>query len=397
MTQNTDSTHIFTQDAVKQGARTEIKTINPPIYRASTVLFDNYETLKQANEGTYPGYTYGTQGSPTQEAFERALAALEGGYKTKVFSSGISAITHVLQAFTKCGDHILVCDNVYGPTQRFCDRILSKFGVETTYIPPDAGENVSEFIRPETRLIFLESPGSNTFEIQDVPAIARVAKAKGLVTMIDNTWATPLYFKPFQLGIDISIHSVTKYIAGHSDVLMGTVTTNKARFSEFFHYYHTLEINTGQTDCYLALRGLNTLAVRLKHHEQSALEMAHWLNTQKPVGAVLHPALPEHPEHNLWKRDFTGSSGLFGFILKQEYPEEQIAAFVDGLRFFGLGYSWGGFKSLLTVGRYRRSTPSQYQGRTLFRVNIGLEDVANLKDDLDRAMKRLSNPTGNGV
>ncbi|MBC8443728.1 MAG: cystathionine beta-lyase [Deltaproteobacteria bacterium] len=379
-----------------EGAQGEIKTINPPVYHASTVLFNNYEALRQANEGTYPGITYGTQGSPTQEAFERALADLEGGYATKVFPSGISAITHVLQAFTRCGDHILVCDNVYGPTRRFCDRILSKFGVETTYIPPDAGENISAFIRPETRLIFLESPGSNTFEIQDMPAIVRVAKAKNLVTMIDNTWATPLYYKPFQLGVDISIHSVTKYISGHSDVLLGTVTTNKKRFSEFFHYYHTLEVNASQADCYLALRGLKTLAVRLKHHEQSALEMAHWVNAQKQVETVLHPALPEHPEHDLWKRDFSGSSGLFGFILKQEYPEERIAAFVDGLRFFGLGYSWGGFKSLLTVGRYRRTTPSRYQGRTLFRVSIGFEDVADLRDDLDQAMNRLSGPVDSG-
>lgn len=381
---------VLAGNDLREDDKSEIKTVNPPIYHASTVLFENYEALMQANEGTYPGITYGTQGSPTQNAFERAMAELEGGYKTKVFSSGISAIANVLQAFTKCGDHILVCDNVYGPTRRFCDKILSKFGIKTTYIPPDVGENVIDFVRPETRLIFLESPGSNTFEIQDVPAIIEKSKANNLVTMIDNTWATPLYFQPFQLGADISVQSVTKYISGHSDVLMGTVTVNKARFSEFYHYYHILELNASQEDCYLALRGLRTLAVRLKHHERSALEIARWLQEHELVEAVLHPALPDHPEHHLWKRDFSGSSGLFGFVLKKEYPEENVACFVDGLQFFGLGYSWGGFKSLLTVGRYKRSTPSRYQRRTLFRVSIGFEDVMDLKDDLAQALDRIS-------
>lgn len=390
MNQKISNKPVLTGMTSPEDDQHNIKTINPPIYHASTVLFENYEALKQANNGTYPGITYGTQGSPTQNAFEIAMADLEGGYKTKVFPSGISAIIHVLQAFTKCGDHILVCDNVYGPTRQFCNKILSKFGIKTTYIPPDIGANIIDFIRPETRLIFLESPGSNTFEIQDIPAIVKVARKNELVTMIDNSWATPLHFQTFRLGVDISIQSVTKYIAGHSDVLMGTVTTNEACFSEFYHYYRIVKINVSQDDCYLALRGLRTLAVRLKHHERSGLKIAKWLRKQKLVEAVLHPALPDHPEHHLWKRDFSGSTGLFGFILKTEYPEKNMADFVDGLQFFGLGYSWGGFKSLLTAGCYKRSTPSRYEGRTLFRVNIGLEDVMDLQNDLAMALDRIS-------
>ncbi len=367
-----------------------VETINPPVYHASTVLFDSCEDLMAAGRGAYKGLEYGTQGTPTQHAFENAMAEIEGGRRTRAFPSGINAIVNVFLAYTRAGDHILVCDNVYGPTRRFCNRMLSKYNVRTDYFSSAAGgEEIEALIRPETTLIFMESPGSNTFEIQDIPAITRVARERGITTVIDNTWATPLYLNPFTLGVDISIQSVTKYISGHSDVLMGTVTTNEKSFEEFERFCHVMEPCTSQDDCRLALRGLRSLAVRLKHHEKSAMALAEWLDGQALVETVMHPALPGHPEHAIWKRDFTGASGLFAFTMKQERPEEEIASFVNALELFGLGYSWGGFKSLMTVGKYRRNNASRYAGRTIYRVNAGLEDVEDLKADLSRGFEAL--------
>ncbi len=367
-----------------------VKTINPPVYHASTVLFDAYEDLAAAGRGEYPGLTYGTQGTPTQHAFEKSMTEIEGGFHTKAFPSGINAIVNAFFAFTRAGDHILVCDNVYGPTRRFCDRMLSKYNVRTDYFPSAAGrEEIEAFIKPETALIFMESPGSNTFEIQDIPAITRVARKHEIATVIDNTWATPLYLNPFKLGVDVSIQSVTKYISGHSDVLMGTVTTNEKSFETFNRFCHVMEPCASQDDCYLALRGLKSLAVRLKHHEKSAIELAKWLEERTLVETVMHPALPGHPEHAIWKRDFTGSSGLFAFTMKHERSREEIASFVNALDLFGLGYSWGGFKSLMTVGKFRRNNDSRYRGRTIFRVNVGLEDVEDLKEDLARGFAIL--------
>ena len=367
----------------------EVKTINPPVHHASTVLFDSYADLQAANRGEYRGLSYGTAGLPVQHSFEKAMAEIESGYYSKAFQSGINAITTALMAFTKNGDHILVVDNVYGPTRRFCDRTLAKFGVRTEYLPPAVGRDVETYIKPETSLIFLESPGSNTFEIQDIPAITAIAREKDIVTIIDNTWATPLFLKPFNLGVDIIIQSVTKYISGHSDVMLGTVTVNARRAAEFKQFCHTMELYASPDDCYLALRGLKTLAVRLKHHETGALDVARWLAGLDIVETVLHPALPCHPQHHLWQRDFTGASGLFAFVFKKEYPEEKVAAFVDALELFGLGYSWGGFKSLLTVGKYRRTQPSDYDDRTLFRVNVGMEESRDLIADLENGLKQL--------
>ena len=368
----------------------EVKTINPPVHHASTVLFDSYADLQAANRGEYRGISYGTAGVPVQHSFENAITEIEGGYYSKAFQSGINAITTTLMAFTKNGDHILVVDNVYGPTRHFCDRTLSKFGVRTEYLPSAVGGEVETYIRPETSLIFLESPGSNTFEIQDIPAITAVARRKDIVTIIDNTWATPLFLKPFDLGVDIIIQSVTKYISGHSDIMLGTVTVNANRVEAFKRFCRTMELYASPDDCYLALRGLKTLAVRLKHHETGALDIARWLAGLDIVGTVLHPALPGHPQHHLWQRDFSGSTGLFAFLLKKEYPEKQVAAFVNSLELFGLGYSWGGYKSLMTVGKYRRTTSSEYSGRTVFRVNVGMEDVQDLIADLENGLKHLA-------
>ena len=367
----------------------EVKTVNPPVHHASTVLFDSYTDLQAANRGDYRGVPYGTAGLPVQHAFEAAMRELEGGAYCKSFQSGINAITTALMAFTKNGDHILVVDNVYGPTRRFCDQTLAKFGVRTEYMPAAAGGDVANYIKPETSLIFLESPGSNTFEIQDIPAITALARKNDIVTIIDNTWATPLFLKPFDLGVDIIIQSVTKYISGHSDVLLGTVTVNARHAEAFKRFCRTVELYASPDDCYLALRGLKTLAVRLKRHESTALEIARWLAGLDNIAVVLHPALPCHPQHHLWQRDFTGATGLFAFIFRQEYPESQVAAFVNSLALFGLGFSWGGYKSLMTAGKYRRTVSSDYSGRTVFRVNVGLEDAPDLIADLENGIRHL--------
>jgi len=367
-----------------------VKTINPPVHHASTVLFESYTDLQAAARGEYRGVSYGTAGLPVQRAFEGAMTALEGGAYTKAFQSGINAITTALMAFTRSGDHILVVDNVYGPTRRFCDQTLAKFGVRTEYLPSAVSADVQDYIKPETRLIFLESPGSNTFEIQDIPAITALARENDIITIMDNTWATPLYLKPFDLGVDVIIQSVTKYISGHSDVLLGTVTVQADRVDTFKRFCWTMELYASPDDCYLALRGLKTLALRLRHHEAAAREVAAWLAGLDIVEAVLHPALPGHPQHQLWKRDFTGSTGLFGFVFKQEYPDQAVAAFIDALELFGLGFSWGGYKSLMTVGQYRRTAASKYKARTVFRVNIGMEDARDLIADLKNGLKHLN-------
>jgi cystathionine beta-lyase len=364
-------------------------TINPPIYHASTVLFENYAELQTVSRGGYDGFTYGTDGSPTQRAFEKAMTELEGGYWTRAFPSGLLAITSTLQAFLQSGDHLLVCNSVYGPVRRFARNVLEKFGVTTSYFPADSGADIEACITPQTRLILLESPGSNTFEIQDVPAVVAVARRHGILTAIDNTWATPLFFQPFAHGVDISIHSVTKYISGHSDVLLGSVTVSEACYERFHRLCRALEIFAPQEACYLALRGLKTLPVRLRQHQSSALELASWLQGEAAVEAVLHPALPEHPEHAVWARDFTGSTGIFSFVLRPEYDEAALARFVDSLQLFGIGYSWGGFKSLVTAGRFAQSELSRYHGRWLVRLNVGLEEVADLKADVRQALARL--------
>ncbi|MEJ1409285.1 MAG: cystathionine beta-lyase [Candidatus Sedimenticola sp. (ex Thyasira tokunagai)] len=364
-------------------------TINPPLYHASTVLFERCEDLYLANTGSYEGATYGTDRLPLQTALEEAITGLEGGELTRAFQSGLAAITHTFFAYADSGDHILVCDNVYGPGAHFCRKVLPRFNIEVEFVPSAIGADIADYLRPNTRMIFLESPGSNTFEIQDIPAITRVARERGIITVIDNTWATPLYLKPLALGVDIAIHSVTKYISGHSDLLMGTITANQQYAGVLADYYRCLEIYASADDCYRALRGIKTLGVRLCRHETSALEMARRLESIDLVESVIHPALPSHPQHEIWKRDFTGSTGLFAFTFKSDYSDETIAAFVNALGLFGIGYSWGGFKSLITVGRFKRRNPSLYAGKNMVRLNIGLEDTQDLMDDLEQAFTYL--------
>ena len=364
-------------------------TLNPPLYRGSTVVFDSYAQFCQAGRHQYSGITYGTDRLPTQRQFEEALRQMEGGAVTRVFPSGIAAIQTALLALIKNGDHLLLVDNAYGPAQRFCRRILTRFGVTVEIIPPDTGADIIDYLRPETTLILLESPGSISFELQDIRAITAIAHERGIATLLDATWATPLYVKPLELGVDLSIHSVTKYIAGYSDVLAGAVTANSSYGKIFADFYQDLEIYTPAEECYLALRGLQSMATRLRQHEQSALVVARWLQTQQIVDEVLHPALPEHPQHHLWQRDFCGSSGLFAFTFKEEYNEAQMAACIDTLDLFRLGYSWGGAKSLITTSRLNRSSRYRYAGKTVVRLHIGLEENQDLIDDLARGFAML--------
>ncbi len=363
--------------------------VNPPVYRGSTVLFKSYLDLKDAVCGRYKGIAYGTERLPNQRAFEQELKELEGADMTRTFQSGISAIMNVLMAFTSSGHNILLVENAYGPTTRYCHKILARFGVSTTMIPGDVGENVADYIQDNTRLIFLEVPGSNTFEIQDLKAVTKVARERGIVTVLDNTWATPLYLDAFGLGIDVSISSVTKYITGHSDVLLGAASAVGEAAKTLDEYYELAELFADPADCQLALRGMHTLKIRLDEHGRSALAIAKELQKHELIDQVLHPALESHPQHELWKRDFKGSSGLFGFTFKQEYSDEQIGAFVDSLQHFGLGFSWGGYKSLITVNNYIRPSNKSLHEKTVVRVNVGLEDTEALLADLEQGLSRL--------
>ncbi len=361
--------------------------VNAPVYRGSTVLFPTLDKITTRDQP----FTYGRRGNPTSVELESAIAALEGGERTILTSSGYQAVTTALLAFVEAGDDILMTDSVYQPTRAFCDKMLAKLGVTTTYYDPTIGAGIEALIKPNTRLIFTESPGSQTFEMQDIPAIAAIAKARNVWLLMDNTWASPLYFKPFQFGVDVSIQALTKYVVGHSDCLLGSVTAN-ARAAKFVTAAkETLGTCPGSEETWLALRGLRTLDVRLARHHTSSIAIAEWLQSHPAVAKVLHPALPSHPGHALWKRDFLGSSGLFAIILKP-VSRTQLAAMLDGLKLFGMGYSWGGFESLIVPfdpTPYRTATRWTAPGPAL-RLHIGLEDVADLKAELAQALARLS-------
>jgi cystathionine beta-lyase len=359
------------------------RLVSPPVERASTILFDSVAQLK----GSKPAlgeYRYGLQGTATHWALSEALTLLEpGAAGTALYSSGLAAVTAALTAVLSAGDELLVTDAAYGPTRKFCDTILKRFGVGTRYydplIVPEFGER--------TRAILLESPGSLTMEVQDVPAICAAARERGIVTLLDNTWATPLLFPALAAGVDISILAVSKYIGGHSDVMIGAATATPEHFPRLQKISWDIGHAVSPDDTWLASRGLRTLAVRLRQHEASALKVAQWLGQQPQVGAVLHPALPDCPGHEIWKRDFKGSSGLFSFELKGANDAAR-AAFVDSLTMFGIGYSWGGFESLvLPVDPYR--TASKPPAPNLVRLHIGLEDPDDLIEDLAAALAKL--------
>lgn len=364
--------------------------VNPPVVRASTFLFETLADFEEASKHPFDGSFYGRVGTPTTFAFEQAMAELEGGHRSIAASSGVAAISATLLAFLDKGDHVLVVDTVYDPVRRFCNRMLARLGIETTYYDPSVGAGICGLIRPNTKLVYLESPGSGTFEVQDVAAIVKAAKAAGVPTAIDNTWATPLLFRPLEHGIDVSIHSGTKYIVGHSDAMLGVVTTGAETYEAVRRATQDLGACAGTEECNLGLRGLRTLEVRLRRHEASAIELAKWLEGQGQVARVLHPALPSFPGHEFWRRDFSGSSGLFSIELASREPEA-VRTLIDALKMFRIGFSWGGYESLVLPmhPEKSRTLPLWSERGPIVRLQIGLEDVADLRADLAQALLRL--------
>lgn len=377
--------------------RAQSGSVNPPVHHASTILsasLADFRARGRVRGGD--GLTYGVHGTPTTYAFEEALTAIEGGHRARLCGSGLTAITAPLLGFLSAGDHLLMTDSCYMPTRRFCDGVLRRMGVETTYYDPLIGAGLKDLIRRDTRVVFLESPGTWTFEVQDAPLLAEIAAAAGCWTMIDNTWASPLYFKPFEHGIDVSIQALTKYVGGHSDLMMGSVTANAAAYPKIQAIWQDLGLCAAPDDVYLAMRGLRTLPTRLARHQESGLKIAEWLMSRPEVLDVLHPALPHDPGHALWRRDFLGASSLFGVILRPAYAEERLlAALLDDLEMFGMGASWGGFESLaipVDPTPFRCATRWPRPGRPkgqLLRMHIGLEDPDDLIADLAAGFERL--------
>jgi cystathionine beta-lyase len=357
--------------------------VNPPVVHGSTVLYPTAEDL-HAHRGEFQ---YGRHGTPTTRALQDALMALEGPNCAGVglAPSGLAAISTTLLAVLKAGDHLLVCDNSYRPTRNFCNGLLARYGVETTYYDPSIGAGIAGLFKPNTRAVVVEAPGSQSFEMPDIPAISAVAHDKGALVIDDNTWATPLFHRSLDQGVDISMQAATKYIGGHSDIMFGTISANAKAWPLIAETVKLLGVCAGPDDVFLALRGMRTLAVRLEHHCRSALDMARWLAARPEVMRVLHPGLESDPGHAIWKRDFTGASGLFSIVLKQA-PPQAVDALLDTVKLFGMGYSWGGFESLVipfNCSDYRTAAKWAPGGPTL-RLHIGLEHVDDLKADLDR-------------
>jgi cystathionine beta-lyase len=386
MKKTTAILHAGRDPAAFQGA------VNPPVYRVSTVVHDSVAALDASNAAPFAAMSYGRYGTPTSFAFEEAMAELEDGHYCIATSSGLTAITGTLLALLKAGDHLLVADTVYYPTRKFCERALARLGIETSFYDPLIGAAIADLIRPNTRLVYVESPGSLTFEVQDVPAIAAAAHAHGALVVADNTWGV-LNFQPFRHGVDVSIQSCTKYVGGHSDAMLGAIVTDDNRlWLKLKRSIVTYGNHPGSEEVYLGLRGLRTLVPRLRQHARSALTLARWLQDRPEVERVLYPALESDPGHALWRRDFTGACGLFGVIFKP-YPKPRLDAMLDGFTQFKLGYSWGGFESLaLPAGPdsvVRTATRWDPPG-PLVRFHAGLEDIDDLKDDLDRGLRRLA-------
>jgi cystathionine beta-lyase len=357
--------------------------VNPPVVHGSTVLYPSAEDL-HAHRGEFQ---YGRHGTPTTKALQEVLMTLEGPRCAGVglAPSGLAAISTTLLAVAKAGDHILVCDNVYRPSRNFCNGMLARYGVETTYFDPLIGSGIEKLFKPNTRAVLVEAPGSQSLEMPDIPAIAAVAHASGALVIDDNTWATPLYHRSLDLGVDISMQAATKYIGGHSDIMFGTISANVSAWPIIAEAIRLLGVCAGPDDVFLALRGVRTLSVRLAQHYRSGLEMARWLEQRAEVARVLHPALEGDPGHTIWKRDFTGASGLFSIVLKPK-PQAAVDAMLDSLKLFGMGFSWGGFESLavpFNCSEYRTATKWEPGGPTV-RLHIGLESVDDLKADLER-------------
>jgi cystathionine beta-lyase len=363
--------------------------VNPPVYHASTVLYPNAEDYVAHRSR----YQYGRRGTPTTEALEQALQELEGPQCAGVslLPSGLAAISTAFLSVVQAGDHVLVTDSAYGPTRNFCEQVLKRLGVTTSYYDPVIGAAIADHFQPNTRLVYVEAPGSLSFEMQDVGAIAKVAHDKAALVLMDNTWATPLYFRPLDHGVDLVIQAGTKYIGGHSDIMLGTVSANGATVAALKNTVRVLGLCEGPDDVYLGLRGLRTLGVRLDRHYASGLAVARWLEQRPEVLRVLHPALPSHPGYALWQRDFSGASGLFSMVLKP-VPQKAHFAFVDTLELFGIGASWGGYESLaipFNCAPFRTATRWEPGGPTV-RFHIGLEAVEDLTADLERGFAALT-------
>jgi cystathionine beta-lyase len=383
-------THAGSHPDRNQGA------VNPPVYRVSTVVFPTVAAMKDGEKHPFDHMRYGRQGTPTTFAFEEAVTALDGGFGALATCSGQAAIATTLGALLHAGDHALISDSVYHPTRRYCSEHLAQCGVEIEYYDPLIGAGIEALIKPNTKLVYTESPGSLSFEIQDIPAIAKAAHARGVLVVTDNTWATGLFFDAFKHGVDISVQAATKFLSGHSDAMLGVISCrSKEVWTRIKNFMSYAGIAAGSEEVYLSLRGMRTLAVRLRQHQESGLKVARWLQDRPEVARVIHPALPGNPGHEIWKRDFTGACGLFALELKP-CAQEFVHAMIDNLAYFGLGFSWGGFESLIlpTTGAIHRSaTHWQPVGPTL-RLHIGLEDPDDLIADLAKGLGYLGPAVG---
>ncbi|OEE37648.1 cystathionine beta-lyase [Vibrio anguillarum] len=369
--------------------------VNPPIQRASTVVFDsvaekNHATVNRANKTLF----YGRRGTHTHFAFQEAMVEIEGGVGCALFPCGAAAIANSILSFVQTGDHILMIDTCYEPTRDFCEKIMKKMGIETTYYPPTIGEGIRALIQPNTKVLFTESPGSITMEVQDIPTLARVAHEHDIIVMLDNTWAAGVNFSPFEHGVDISIQAATKYIVGHSDVMLGTAIANEKCWDQLREQSYLMGQCVSPDDAYLGLRGLRTLDVRLRQHAQNSLTIAHWLAEQPEVDHVRHPALETCPGHEFYQRDFTGGNGLFSFVLKSS-DAKATTALLDGMQHFSMGFSWGGFESLILANEPKsfdslRTVAHPHFAGTLIRVHIGLEDIDDLIADLKAGLERYT-------
>jgi len=367
--------------------------VNPPVMHASTVLADSvadYHARYAAMQRGEPVFVYGRYGTASQAALAEALCELEGGYRTLLCPSGLAACATALTACVKAGDHLLISDSAYGPTRRVGQRLLQRFGVQVQFYDPRIGAGIAALFRPNTRALVLESPGSLTFEMQDIPAMAALARAHGVLSIMDNTWATPLYFKPLAHGVDISVQAAAKYIVGHSDAMVGAITTTREVWEPVRDTHGDLGMHLAPDDAYLAQRGLRSMALRLRQHHQTGVQLAQWLAAQAEVERVLHPALPEDPGHALWRRDFSGASGLFSVVLKP-MPASHLALLLDHLELYGIGASWGGYESLVLpfdANEVRSVTRWPYAG-PCFRVHAGLEAAEDLIADMAAGFSRL--------
>ena len=378
--------HLGGPPAERHGA------VNPPVYRASTIVFPTVAAWEASRDPAhrFDVVRYGQLGTPTTFALEEAVAELEGGYRTALVPSGLAAVTVALLALLEQGDHLLVADTAYAPTRHFADRILPRYGIGTTYYDPLVGAGIRELFRPETRVVFLESPGSLTFEVQDLPAIAGAARQAGVLVVIDNSWASPYFHSALALGADVSVTAATKYLAGHADVMLGTITTHQPLYQRVRSLVAELGLCVSPDDAYLTLRGMRTLGLRLARHQESGLRVAEWLAARPEVSRVLYPALPGDRGHALWRRDFRGASGLLGVEL-HPVPKAAVDAMIDSLELFGIGMSFGGFESLaVPANPAPHRTATRWEGRgPLLRMHVGLEDPGDLIADLDRGFERL--------